>query len=316
MIEIEKDSKQGVRKRQRRLQEIVTLTVLGFFGVIFVYVIVESIADIRRVGLLMQDQQLKLAELQAVEDERTQVIKQAENNQRAVFDLLANCRVATDVPTLTGGQLYCQHRGDRGFVLWVPEGKHRLQISAKVSFNAIQDQADQSLDSVSGSGSVSVSGEAEPVKTEYDWNVPLLGGTGYLFELESTGKVSPVAWRLTGNHADFISQREVVPVEDVRADGWSYSGGNRVAFPNQCEPYQSITGIRAAAVQPTPVNVYNLQIHGGQRVRKITIELTAGVISDGPATIRPSGAAWLISLGHPELLAPYTGDGKFELVPK
>ncbi|MDF1841285.1 MAG: hypothetical protein P1U77_07610 [Rubripirellula sp.] len=309
MIELGKDPKQGVRKRQRRLHEIVALTVLGFFGVILVYVIVESMIDIRRVGLLMQTQQLRLAELQAVEDKRTQAIKQAENNQRAVFDLLANCRVATDIPTLTGGQLFCQHRGDRGFVLWAPEGKHRLQISAKVSFKASQDQPDQSVGSDGGSG------EAEPVKTEYAWTVPLLGGKGYLFELESNGKVRPVAWRLTGNHADFVSQREVVPVEDVGADGWSYSGGNRVAFPNQCEPYQSIAGIQAAAGQPTPVNVYNLTIHGGQPGRKITIELTAGVVSDGPATVDPGEAARLISLGHPELLAPYTGDGKFELVP-
>lgn len=313
MIEIGKDAKQGVRKRQRRLHEIVALTVLGFFGVIFVYVIVESMADIRRVGLLMQTQQLQLAELQAVEDKRTQAIKQAENNQRAVFDLLANCRVATDVPTLTGGQLFCQHRRDRGFALWVPEGKHRLQISAKVSFKASQDQADQSLESDSDSDSGS--GEAEPVETEYAWTVPLLGGKGYLFELESNGKVSQVAWRLTGNHADFVSQREVVPVDDVRVDGWGYSDGNRVAFPNQCEPYQSIAGIQAAAGRPTPVNIYNVMIYGVQQGRRITIELTAGVVSDGPATIDPSGAARLISLGHPELLAPYTGDGKFELVP-
>ncbi|MGB0597626.1 MAG: hypothetical protein ACPGLY_13145 [Rubripirellula sp.] len=307
MIELEKDPKQGFRKRQRRLQEIVALTVLGFFGVILFYVIVESMVDIRRVGLLMQTQQLRFAELQAVEDKRTQAIKQAENNQRVVFDLLANCRVATDVPMLTGGQLFCQHRGDRGFVLWVPEGKHRLQISAKVSFKAIQDQADPSLNSGSG--------EAESVSTEYDWTVPLLGGTGYLFELESNGKVRPVAWRLTGNHADFVSQREVVPVEDVQADGWSYSGGNRVAFPNQCEQYLSIASIQAAARQPTPVNVYNLTIRGGQQDRKVTIALTAGVVSDGPTAVDPSGAARLISLGHPELLAPYTGDGKFELVP-
>ncbi|MCP4890043.1 MAG: hypothetical protein GY904_26000, partial [Planctomycetaceae bacterium] len=86
MIELGKDPKQGVRKRQRRLQEILALTVLGFFGVILVYVIAESMIDIRRVGLLMQTQQLRLAELQAVEDKRTQAIKQAENNQRAVFD--------------------------------------------------------------------------------------------------------------------------------------------------------------------------------------------------------------------------------------
>ncbi len=305
MIESGRNPKEGVRKRQRRSRETVMLTVLGFVGVILVFVIVESMVGVRRAEKLMKVRQIRLAELQAVEAEQKQVIKQAENNQRLVFDLLANCRVAADIPILTGGQLFCQHRGDRGFVLWLPEGKHRLQIFAKVSFAAIQDETDQTLDS----------DEVEPVVTEYDWTVPLLGRTGYLFELESNGKVSPVTWRLTANHADFDSRREVIPVENVRADSWAYSGGNRVAFPNQCEQYWSIKGIRAAAGQSVPVGVYNLTIRGSQQNQKLVIELTAEVVSDGPTTVDPTGAARVISLGHPELLAPYAGDGKFELLP-
>jgi len=256
-----------------------------------------------------ESKQMRLRELATVRTQREQDRKQAERDQEFVLEFLANCRSAVDIPELVGGQFFCQHRGRRGFVLWVPEGEHRMRIFVKVAFSATGGQGEQTPVS-----KVAASESAESKVSEYEWDVALIGKSGYQFDLQSEREGAPVAWRLTANRTEFATRSEVIPIGEVQWNSYSYSGGNRVVFPNQCEDIWQVPRIRAVANQPEAIGLYNLALRGDRDNQEFSIDMRVEVASEGSASVSPDGAASIIFRGHPELLAPYSSDGRFELL--
>ena len=198
MIDPTNDRKQILRERGERLRETVVLTVLGCFGVILILLIIRSSFEVWQAKQQVEVQQSHLVKLKAAETKRKAASEQAEIDKRLVFDLLGQCRAASDIPNLAGNQLFAQHRSNTGFVLWVPQGSHRLEISVAVSFRSTN----------KGKNESAAREDVEDEVKKYDWTIPLLGASGYMFDLKSDRKGGPVTWTLTANHVDFeIAER-------------------------------------------------------------------------------------------------------------
>jgi len=289
--------------RRASMRSAIVMLVFVGIGIVLVISISGARSDLREAEQSVNELQTRVAELRQAELQLAATREQSHKDRLVIFDLLQQCRVADDIPTFTGHQLFLQHRGAAGFALWVPDGKHQLRIDA-------------TLTTPSPSQKNGSQGDVERKVEKLSWNVDLLPSTGYLFDLESDRKGAPVTWTMTAGNRAFEVRSETAPVEGFRSKGWSYSGSNLAAFPGQVRYTYTIDDLVAVAKDPPDVRLYDLKLNGRDAENNsIEIVFQATLISDAPARIGGSNAISILVRRRPDLLGPYQGGGYFDLQP-
>jgi hypothetical protein len=185
--------------------------------------------------------------------------------------------------------------------MYVPEGSHTLEISSTWKPGPTPGASpDVDADEAESAG-------------EKTWRVPLLPACGYWFKLAADRKGGSIQWELTGNHPDFKTQTETVPLDGFSRQGSSWSGSDvLVLFPNQIERV-STNELKAVAMSRPGVRLMRAAFRGRRHERTYEVRFVVRLLSDGPACVSASDAQRFIVTGKEDLLQPYKGGGKYEI---
>ena len=227
-----------------------------------------------------------LRQLKGIREQR----EQERRDKDVVGDLLALCRSAEDIPSFQSDQVIVG-RHYRRMRLYVPAGKHRLEIS---TINVDQKQTFLRWYSHNYDG-----------ESEQTWSISVPGNSRYMLEL--IGDSALEGWKLTGSDPAFEPRQEAV---SSTFDGVMSGTGVSVFYPNQRPSDARGLSLQDAASHPPPLRLFrtgDFKVNGDtQKEFFIAVKL----YSEGPATIQATDAIGVIDS---DLLMPYRGGGKFEL---
>ena len=326
-IEQRKRDRQAVARKQRQQNRIIFgWTAIVVIAIALAFVIWDANRMQREADEQIAAVRANLARLSKVEAERKAAEQRASKNRRMILQFLSKCRVPNDIPELTGAQIFAQHRGDSGFAIWVPEGSHQLVVTAELSPDkrsaaTSTPPVDPTPTSDDPASDESETAQEDRSSAEFEgrnqtWSVPLSGAAGYLFQLETPARrddQGAVAWQLLGNPDRLEAPGESILDEGFDANGWSYTGSDRVSFPNEASGIYRPEGFATAAQNPPPVEVYNLTLRGKWLGKPASLQIRAEVKSAGGAQLSPLSAAILLNQQESNLLMPYSGGGRFFL---
>ncbi|MCP4892106.1 MAG: hypothetical protein GY904_36650 [Planctomycetaceae bacterium] len=235
----------------------------------------------------------KQAELESRNKQFREQREQAERDKDAVYELLALCRSAEDIPSFQSDHVIAS-RIDKALMLYVPAGKHRLEISTIAA------------SSISSSSLWRC--YRRELESEQTWNVALPGNEGYMLELIGDKASDVTGWKLTASDPTFEPRQEAISPAGVNK--LSRSGGGSVLYPNQRPAYVREPPLREAASNPPPLRIFNTVKYKADGNTDKDFFIAAKLYSEGPATVKATDAGGLV---ESDLLMPYQGGGKFEL---
>ena len=235
----------------------------------------------------------KQAELEFKKKQFREQREQAGWDKDAVCALLALCRSAEDIPSFQSDHVIASRIG-KALMLYVPAGKHRLEIST-IAANGI---SSSSLWRDSG----------RELESEQTWNVALPGNEGYMLELIGDKATEVTGWKLTASDPTFEPRQEAVSPAGVNKQ--SIYGGASVLYPNQRPAYVREPPLREAASNPPPLRIFHTSKYKAYGNTNKEFFIAGKLYSEGPVTVKATDAGRLI---ESDLLMPYQGGGKFEL---
>ena len=235
----------------------------------------------------------KQAELEFKKKQFREQREQAGRDKDAVCALLAICRSAEDIPSFQSDHVIASKIGE-ALMLYVPAGKHRLEIST-IAANGL---SSSSLWQDSG----------RELESEQTWNVALPGNEGYMLELIGDKPSEVTGWKLTASDPTFEPRQEAVSPAGVNKQA-IYRGAS-VLYPNQRPAHVREPPLREAASNPPPLRIFHTVKYKAYGNTSKEFFIAAKLYSEGPATVKATDAGRLI---ESDLLMPYQGGGKFEL---
>ena len=261
------------------------------------------------------------ASLQAVHDQLHPIAdrlekgrRQAEIDRRVAVDLLGLCRTVDDMPEFGGNHIIARHEHAESLYMYVPDGKHTLEIST--SWNPIP--SSWTPEGAAGSAAADPSQPAG----EKVWNVPLLASSGYWRQVTNDRGTKRVQWELQGNHPQFETRADVIPLDDFVQQGASWSGATILQLANQVAPMPT-QQLEAAIAAPPGVELMDVTWRGRRQQQMYKIGIAVRLRSDAPACVTATDTQRLIILGQnawsaphgggDDLLGPYRGGGRYEL---
>lgn len=282
---------------RRRVLDRIAIAVALCIAATLIFLTIRAKQQARDIAEQIKSNEAKLGELVTTFMQWKPAREQMPLDEAVVHDFLRSCRVAEDIPDFQGQHIISQHRGREGLAFYLPEGKHRLVISAAWP---LQDAPSNQ--------------QAEPEFHE-KWTLNLTGPAGYMLELTSDRhKSEPLDWKLTANDPDFEPRQETIPIGDFVGGGWSYSIDDLVVYPNQVKRAFQIKSLESAAKNPPAVKLFDIRLFGKRGTSSVSgVEISATLSSDGPARIRSSDALSILLRRRGDLLMPYQGGGKYEV---
>jgi hypothetical protein len=185
----------------------------------------------------------------------------------------------------------------------VPEGSHTLIIDS--AWGPLVTRTGPA-----GGTEVDLSTAAETGKAS--WSVPLSFAGGYCLSFSSVRKGEPIQWELTGNHGEFESRVETIPLEEFSGTGHSWTTCEVVEFPNQIKAFP-IGDLEARIAERSGITLMDTKLSGRRAEQPFQVELSVRLVSEGSACIAARDALALITLKREDILLPYAGDGRYEL---
>lgn len=216
----------------------------------------------------------KQADLEAKKKQFREQREQERRDKDVVGELLALCRSAEDIPSFQSDQVIVG-RHYRRMRLYVPAGKHRLEIS---TINVDQKHTFLRWYSHNYDG-----------ESEQTWSISVPGNSRYMLEL--IGDNALEGWKLTGSDPAFEPRQEAV---SSTFDGVMSSTGVSVFYPNQRPSDARGLSLQDAASHPPPLRLFrtgDFKVNGDtQKEFFIAVKL----YSEGPATIQATDAIGVI----------------------
>ncbi|MGB1926243.1 MAG: hypothetical protein ACPHL6_06915 [Rubripirellula sp.] len=232
-------------------------------------------------------------------------------NGRVIESFFANCRSVEDIPLFNGQHVIrCEKstKQSRQLFVYVPSGKHQLQVVCQKTATTKQFQA----------------AGRQPTQEE-SWIVPLVGESSYLFELIYSEQRGEFDWILSSNHPSVTTQKQTVSLQGFRSKNQTHNlqmRDDNIFYTNQPDlswfyfKREKLTEWEKLATKPVPRNLLRvIENYQSDRDEKLLTEVTVDVrlISEGPISVPASRVSDLIRLGGERLLMPYQGGGKYEL---
>lgn len=228
----------------------------------------------------------KHAELTDLFERRQDARSRVQKDRQVIEQFIGLCRDATDVPNWECDRIVSSSMNMENTAVYVPAGQHVLTVVARW----------KSKDSATS---------AKP-ENHQAWKIPLLGKSGYWFEVLTESK-NAVEWRLSGNHPDFRAQGGSLPFQTF--SDRARHGINPIKYPNEVENTAEAI-LNPLKLPPPSVKVFNLQFDAQNEHRKIEVDFDVLIESDGPPIVPASKAGELLSLRNVPRLWN-VGDGKY-----
>lgn len=301
------DQAPGPRRRQRRLRRALTLSVWGACTAFLLVLTARYSSSERSAARAISRLKDVRDKLQATASQLGEAAAQARSDEQLVLGVLKQCRVAEDVPDFGTNRIVVQQQGFSETFFYVPEGSHRLEITA--AWHRSTSAA------TPGGGRESPDGEASPAteRGEMAWHVPLLPESGYRLKIVSDYRPGPVQWELTSSNPRFSARRERLPLNAFHRRGSSWSGRTGfIALPNQVNPYP-INKILQTALSRRGLELAELRLRGNCGEQPLEIVLTRRLVSDGPLRISARDAANLLARRRPGVRLSYQSGGAYQL---
>ena len=284
--------------RQQSIRKAIGVVAFACVGAVLLVLVAHFTLMRRSTGREIVSLESARDKLQVIVERLETERNQAESEKRIVLNVLANCRIAEDIPDFQTNRVVARRQGLEKLCIYVPEGSHTLKILCK--WKPTPSQGTSTKDDVpAGAG-------------EKTWSVPLLPACGYCLTFDTDRKGGPIQWELTSNQPQFKTQAETVPFEGFSHQGSSWSGSDVVQFPNQIERFTIVELEAAAKVRPG-VNLLDATLLGKHHDQPYELSINVRLLSDGPACVSATDAQRIIVMGRADLLLPYEGGGKYLL---